>query len=187
MGYLRQHPFYTQDALGAAKSTIGRRRLGVGFQTVAFNPGCRQQIGIISMQHGPVGHRDGQIQRPAAAGILHKFNTNDPAFLVIAHMIIDPEIVTLAGDDHIVIAVIAHFARLACSARRHRTTHSQCIALAFFAAKTAAHAPDFDPNCIHRHAQGMGHLMLYFGWVLGRGMYQHVAIFLGQSQCCLTL
>ena len=86
-----------------------------------------------------------------------------------------------AGDDHVIVPVIAHFTGLAGQPRGDGAGAGQRVALAFLAAETAPHTAGFHPNHMHRHAQGFGHFMLNFRWVLGRAMHQHIAIFTGQG------
>ena len=110
-----------------------------------------------------------------------KLDPCDAAIVVEPDCVIDAEIVALAGDDHIIIAVIAHFAGLARQARGHGAGHGQGVALTFLAAKTTPHAAGFDAHTMHRHANGLGHFVLNFGGVLGRTMDQHIAVFLWQG------
>ena len=88
----------------------------------------------------------------------------------------------LAGDDHVIVAVIAHLAGPPRGAGRQRTGHGQRIALAFLAAKAAAHAAHLDAHRAHRQMQGMGDLVLHFGRVLGGRVDDHVAPLLRQGQ-----
>jgi len=134
------------------------------------------------MQHRPVRHGQRQILRPAAAGVLRKIDRQDPARRVMAHGIVDAEIMPLAGDDHVVITVIAHLGRPPGQSGGNGTGAGQRVALAFLAAETAAHAPRLDADGMHRQAQRVGHLVLDLGRVLGRAMHQHVAAFLRQDQ-----
>jgi len=70
MGDFIHHPFDPKHPLGAAKPAKGGGALGVGFQPVRGDPDMVQQVGIIRMQHGAVGHGQGEILRPAAAGVM---------------------------------------------------------------------------------------------------------------------
>ena len=55
------------------------------------------------------------------------------------------------------------------------------IALAFFAAKTAAHAPHFHLHQMIGHPQNFSYFMLNFGGVLRRYMNQYLALFIGHG------
>ena len=73
----------------------------------------------------------------------------------------------LAGDDHVVIAIIAHLAGPLRGARRHRAGDRQMVALTFLAAKAATHAPHLDAHVMQAQPQRLGHLVLDFAGVLG--------------------
>ena len=151
------------------------------------NPAGIQQIGVIAVQHRPVCNGQGQVHRPAAAGVMGEIHPQQPPAVVKSRIIVDAEIVPFAGDDHVVVSVITH---LAGSPRRPGSDsagHSQRIALRLLAAKAAAHAPHFNPHGVHRHTQRLGNLMLNFRRVLRAGMDGHVAALLRQSEGDLTL
>ena len=88
----------------------------------------------------------------------------------------------LAGDHHVIVAVIAHLAGPPRGPGGQRAGHGQRIALAFLAAKAAAHPAHLDAHRTHRQMQGMGHLVLHLGRMLGRGMNDHVTPLLRQGQ-----
>ncbi len=175
------HPFDPQHPLRTAKAAKGGGALGVGPEPVAFDADMGQVIGIVCVQHGAIGHQDRKILRPAASRILLEFDTCDHAAVVTTNPIGDPEIMPLAGDHEIIIPVISHLGRLACGGRNHGAGDGQCVALAFLAPETAAHAAGFHPNAMHRQVQRVGDLVLDLGRVLGRGMYNNVAAFLRQG------
>ena len=138
-------------------------------------------IGIVRMQHGPVCNRVRQIQGPARARAVGKVNCQHTAGGVIAHVIADAEIVTLASDDHVIVAVIAHLGRAFELMRHHRTGNGQGVALAFLAAKSTTHSARFDPHRMHGLTDGVGDFVLNFSGMLGGGMDQHIAIVLWQG------
>ena len=73
----------------------------------------------------------------------------------------------LARDHHIVITVIAHFTRRICHLRSNGASNRQSIALAFLAAKAAAHAAHFNADILKSQTQCFGHFVLNFARVLG--------------------
>ena len=97
------------------------------------------------------------------------------AVRVETRVVVHPEIVALAGDRHVVIAVVAHARWSPGACCDHSAGDGQGIPLAFLAAKAAAHAPDLDPHGVHRELQRLGDLVLDLGRVLGRRVNQHVA------------
>ncbi len=169
----------------AAKAAKRGGRLRVGAQPVALDPHVVEVVGIARMQHRPVGHRQGQVQRPAAAGEMGELQPQDAAGPVESAAVVDTEIVPLAGDQEIVVAVIAHLAGPPGDLCCDRTGHGQVVALALLAAEPAAHAPRLHPHRMHRHAERVGHLVLDLGRVLGRGMDMRAAIFGRQGERCL--
>ena len=182
MGHMIEHPLDPQHALRPAEATIGGGALHIGLEPVAFDPQRRDVIGVVRVQHGAVGHRDRQILRPAAAGILQEIHRQQLALVIEPGAVINAEIMALAGDHHVVVAVIAHLGRPARRGGHHRAGDGQRVALALLAAKTAAHAPGFDPHGVHRQVQRMRHLVLDLGRVLGRAVHQQIAVFLRQRQ-----
>ena len=180
------HPLDPHHPLRPAKAAKGGGALGVGAQPVAFDPHRRQVIGVVGVQHGAVGHRQRQILGPAAAHQMHELDPPHPALIVAPDPVAYAQIVALAGDHHVVVAIIAHLARPPGGARRQRTGDRQRVALAFLAAKPAAHAAHLDPHRVHRQAKRLRHLVLNLGRMLAGRMDHHVAALLRQACCHLT-
>ncbi len=185
MGDVVHHPLDPDDTLRAAKTAIRGIRHGVGFQTMREYPYVRQVVCIIRMQHGAVGHGQGQVHRPAAFGELFKDHRLQATVIVKSRFVINAEVMPFARDDHIIIAVIAHLGRTVQTHRNHGTSDCQRIALTFLAPKTTAHTAGFNAHGVHGNAQGLGHFMLDFSRVLRRGMDQHVAL-VRLGRCGLT-
>ena len=186
MGNVIQHPLDPHHALRAAKAAIGGGALGVGAQPVAFDADIAQVIAIVGMQHGPVRHRQGQILAPAAAEEMRELHPQNPPLSVMADAIGNPQIMPLAGDHHVIVAVIAHLAGPPRGARRHGAGNGQSVALRFLAAKAAAHPARLHPHRRHRQMQRMGHLVLNLGRMLGGGDNRHPTILTGQGKGHLT-
>ena len=55
------HPLHADHALWSPKSTKGCGTLGIRAQPVAFDPTMIQMIGVVSMQHRTVCHRQRKI------------------------------------------------------------------------------------------------------------------------------
>ena len=146
-----------------------------------------KMIGIIRVQHGAVGDRQREVHGPATAGVMGEIQRRNAARIVEARIIGDAEIVPLACDHHVVVAVIAHFAgrdRVPC---RDGAGHGQRVALALFPAKAAAHAPRLHAHGVHGSAEGLSDLVLDFGGVLGRAVDEHVTALKRQGEGGLTL
>ena len=158
----------------------------VGFQTVALDADRGDRIGVVGMQHGAVRHRQRQILRPAAVDKMRKLDALNAPLRIKARAIGNPKRMALAGDGHVIVAVIAHLTGFAGEARGHGAGDGQRVALTFLAAKTTPHPPGLDAHRMHRQANGLGHLMLDFGGVLGGGVDDHAAILLWQGEGGLT-
>ena len=182
MGHMVHHTFNAQHPLRPTKAAVGGGGLHVGLQAVAFDANMIKLIGVVRMQHCAVCDGQRQILRPAATGIMMEVDAQNAAALIIADIIVDTEIMTLAGDDHIVVSVIAHLARTPGLLRGNRTSHRKRVALTFLAAKATTHAAGFHADRIHWQPNGMGHLMLDLGRVLGRGIHHHIAIILRRGE-----
>ena len=100
-----------------------------------------------------------------------------PAPIVMTDIVINAKIMPLAGDHHIVVAVITHLGWLTGQVRHNRTGTGQRIALTFLAAETAAHTPGFHPHGVHCDASCVRNFVLYLGGMLGRGIDQHIPVF----------
>ena len=181
MGDVIQHPLDPNHALRATEAAEGGRRLRVCLQPMRLDAHIGQEIRIIRVQHGPVGHWQRQIHRPATPAELQKLHALDHTFPIDADTVRDAEIMPLPGYDHVVVAVIAHGTRPAGQLRGNSTGYGQRVALAFLAAKPSAHTAYFAAHRIHRHAQSLGNLVLNLGRMLGRGMNDHVASLLWQG------
>ena len=104
----------------------------------------------------------------------------------MAHAILDPQIMPLAGDHHVIVAVIAHLAGAPRGMGGHGAGDGQSVALRFLAAKAAAHPARLHPHRRHRQMQRMGHLVLNLSRMLGGGDNRHPPIIAGQGKGHLT-
>ncbi len=121
----------------------------------------------------------GDIPGPRGQGHVE---AGDTAALVEADGPFRQEVVTLAGDDHVVVAVEAELDRTAGLVRTQRGYRRDDGSLAFLAAEAAAHAPHFDRDVAGSEAQDARHPVLHLGRVLGRAVDQHVAVFPGHRE-----
>jgi uncharacterized membrane protein YsdA (DUF1294 family) len=88
------------------------------------------------------------------------------------------EVVALAGDHHVVVAVRTQLDRaqqLPCSQRRAACEQTR---LRFLAAEATAHAAAFDQHVVRRHAQRVRDHVLHFGRVLRRTVDVHAVVVL---------
>ena len=185
MGDVVHHPLDPHHPLGPAKAAKRGGGLRVRLQPVAHDPDVFEVIGVVGMEHRPVGHGDRKVLGPAAAGVLRELDPEDPAIRIHARAVVDPEVVALAGDREIVVAVVAHLGGPSRARRHQGAGDGERVALALLAAKAAAHPPHLDPNRVHRHPECVGHLVLDLGRVLRGGMDDHVTALLRQRKCRL--
>jgi hypothetical protein len=85
------------------------------------------------------------------------------------------KIMPLAGDRHVVVAVVAHPRRAPGKPRHHRAGGGGRGGLRFLAAKAAAQPPHLHRHIGGGHAQQMRHQMLHLAGVLG-GEDMHLPI-----------
>ena len=176
------HPLDPHHTLRAAETAIGGCGLGVGLQAVRGNAHGGDEIGVVGVEHGAVGDRQREILRPAAAAELVELHRHQLALGIHTGAVVDAEVMALAGDHHVVVAVVAHLCGSSGEAGDDGAGAGEGVALAFLAAEAAAHAADLDTHGVHRHAERLGHLVLDLGGVLGGRMHHHVAPLLRQGE-----
>ena len=187
MRHMVQHPFDPQHPLRTAEPPESGGGLGVRFQPIAFDPHIRNEIGIVGMQHRAVGNRQAQVHRPATAAKLQEIDDADPTLVVMANGVLDLEIVALAGNDEIVVPVIAHGTGPTGLSGGNGAGDCERIALAFLAAEPASHAAHFAAYGIHRNAESVSNLVLDLRRMLGGRVNNHVVPLLRKGECCLPL
>ena len=134
------------------------------------------------MEHRTIGDRPRKVPRHAAAQRLVELDAQDAAGLVETHTIVDAEIVPLAGDDHVVVAVVDAFRRPAGEPGRQRCRGCRQIALAFLAAEAAAHPAHFHRDRMVRHAQHLGDRVLDLARMLARTVDGDVLVLAGDGE-----
>ena len=128
------------------------------------------------MEHRAIHDAGGEIRRIAAAGEKIDRIALDAPLLVEADLPVAAKVVTLAGEDEIVVAVETQLAWASRDARRKRCGHGPLRRLALLAAEAAAHAPRLAGHIGIGNAEHAGHHMLHFRGMLGRGIDMDVAI-----------
>ena len=98
------------------------------------------------------------------------------AFVVEADLVVGEEIVPLAGQAHVVVAIEPDLARPPGDARAERRDRGPLRRLRLLAAERAAHAAHFDGDRGVRDVQHLGDQVLHLARMLRRGMDQHVAV-----------
>ena len=96
--------------------------------------------------------------------------------------VVDPEVVALAGHDHVVVAVEPELARPAGLAGAERRQRRPLRRLALLAAETAAHPAHLDGDGVAVERRALGDDVLHLARVLGRGVDDHVAVLAGDGE-----
>ena len=98
-GDVVHHPFGEHHALRPAETPERRVRDRVGPDPPRQNPRARIVVGVVGMEHGPVADGHGEIGRAAAACAERGVDRQQPAPLVTAIAVLDPDIVALARSS----------------------------------------------------------------------------------------
>ena len=105
-------------ALRPAKAAKGGVGDGVGLQAAGQDRNVREPIAVAGVKHRAVTDAGRKVRGTAAARVERDFVTGDHALVVVTHAPIGAEIVALAGQREVVIAIEADLARLAPSRAR---------------------------------------------------------------------
>ena len=106
----------------------------------------------------------------------------DASLVVEADLVIDDEVVPLAGDDHVVVAVGPELHRPLQLAGGERRDAGEEIGLGLLAAEPAAHAPHLDGDGMGGDAQHLRHHVLHLAGMLRRGEDLHVLLLAGDGE-----
>ena len=128
-----------------------------------------------------------QVRRVAAAGEVLDRVAPDAPLLVEADPPVAAEVVALAGEDEIVVAVEPQLAGPAGDARGERRDGRPLRRLALLAAEAAAHAAGLAGDVGVRDAEHAGDDMLHLGRMLRRGIDVDVAVLARDGERDLAL
>ena len=107
--------------------------------------------------------------------------------VVEADLVVGDEVVALAGDHHVVVAVGADLGRPAGLLGDQRGDAGEQVALGLLAAEAAAHAPALDRHGVVGHAQHDRDHVLDLARVLGRGVDRDLVVLARDRQRDLAL
>src|SRR5690606_8437528 len=168
--------FNRKHALRAAEAAEGGVRHRVRFAAMRHDADVLQEVRVVAMEHRAVVDGAGKIRRHATARGEHELDAFDTAGIVEADVVVDDEVVALAGHDHVVVAIQPELAGLAGVACHHgRDTGDECR-LALLAAERAAHAPAFDHDVLEMPGRSGRREVLYLAGVLSRAVYRESAV-----------
>ena len=144
-------------------------------------------IAVVGVEQRAVGDRAGEVGRVAAARGIGHVDAPDAPLLVEPHRIVDHEVVALAGDHHVVVAVGPDLRGAAGPLGDERGDAGEQVALRLLAAEAAAHAPALDRHGVVGHAQHDRHHVLDLARVLGRGVDRDLVVLARDRQRDLAL
>ncbi|ABA47595.1 hypothetical protein BURPS1710b_3214 [Burkholderia pseudomallei 1710b] len=167
-----------ERALGAAEAAKRGVRLRVRLPAAADDRYVGQPVRVVEVAHGARHHGPRQIGGEAAARRHVDRDALDHARVVVAHVVAVMEIVPLAGDHHVVVAIGAQLHRALQLPCGERGAAREQARLRFLAAEAAPHAPAFDEHVVRREPQRVRDEMLHLARVLRRAVDVHRAVFL---------
>ena len=176
------HPLDGDHALGAAEASECGVGDGVGLEAAGEDRNIRQPVAVAGVKHRPVADAGREVRGAAAAGVERDLVTGDHALVVVADAPIGAEIVALACQREVVVAIEADFAWSPGQARGERCDRRPGAGLAFLAAEAAAHAARLNGDERVRHAEDAGDDVLGLGRVLGRSVHRHLVGFAGKGE-----
>ena len=100
----------------------------------------RKVVAVVDMQHRAVVDRAGVVGAVAAARGQHHVQAQDAPAVIEAAVVVDAEVVALAGDDHVVVAIGAQLDRALQLERGQRGALREDAGVALLAAERPAHA-----------------------------------------------
>ena len=169
--------FDAKHTLRATKATESGGALRVGFAAVADQLEVGDVVAVVDVQTRTIVNGTRVINAVAATRHERDVGTQDTAFVVVTHFVIDAEVVTLARDHHVVVAVDAQldgtlqFEGGQCSAL------TENAGIAFFAAKATAHAAANDFHVVGAKVQCGGCFTLIAVRVLRRTIQSELTVF----------
>ena len=114
------HPLDGDHALRAAEAAKGGVGDGVGLEAARDDRDVGQPVAVAGVEHRAVADAGRQVRGAAAARVERHVVTGDDALIVVSHPPISAEIVALAGQHEIVVAIEPDLARMARHPRGER-------------------------------------------------------------------
>ena len=100
------HDAFDDDhALRAAEAAVGGMALGVGLAAVGVDGNVFEEVGVVGVEDGAVGHRAREVRTEAAVGQHVQLQPAQAPAVVEADTVAVGEGVALAGDHEVVVAV----------------------------------------------------------------------------------
>ena len=176
------HALDRDHALRAAEAAKGGVGDGVGLEAAGEDRNVGEPIAVAGVKHRAVTDAGRKVRGTAAARVERHFVTRDHALVVVSHSPIGAEIVALAGQCEIVVAIEADLARSPRQARGERRDRRPGAGLAFLAAEAAAHPAGFHGDEGVRYAEDAGDDVLRLRRILRRSVHRHLVAFAGKGE-----
>ena len=157
-----------QHALRTSEAAEGGIRSQVGLHHLPAQLDVRDVIAVVRVEHGAVGHRHGQIQRPPAVRVVRRLQGEQAALIVIANGELGEERMTFTRQHHVLIAVETHTRRASGHLRGQGGQRRRRGGLRLLAPEAAPHPRHGDHHLVRRDPQNVRHPVLHFGRMLGR-------------------
>ena len=172
------HDAFDDDhPLRAAEAAEGRVALGVGLAAVGVDGDVFEEVGVVGVEDGSVGHRARQVGAEAAVDQHVQLQSAQAAGVVKADAVGVGKRVALAGDHEVVVAVQAQLDRPAELVRSDGGPDRQVPGLRLLAAETAAHAPAFHRDRVVGQAQCVRDPVLHLARVLCAAVHPPLLLF----------
>ena len=139
-----------------------------------------EEVGVVAVKHRAIVDGSGQVRGYAAAPGQFEIDAGDAAVVVESDVVVDDEVVSLAGHDHVVVAIEPQLARAPGLVRHQRRDAGDQRRLRLLAAEGATHAAAYDDNILRRAAGRMRDHALHFVRVLRRAVDEQAAVLLRQ-------
>ena len=178
--------FDDHHALRPAETSECRVRNRVRLAAMGDDLDVLEVVGVVDVTKGPVVHRAGQVGGISASRSEHEPQGQDFSSCIEAHFIVGEKVVSLAGHQHVDVAVEPQLHRSLCLVRQHRGGGGNQRRLAFFAAETAAHATALHGDVVSASCERMSDDVLHFRRVLSGAVNHHAAVVLRNRHRDLT-
>ena len=173
-GDLVHHALREEHALRASESAKRGVRHGVGAHPAGVDARVRVVVGVVGVEHRAVDHSEREVGRTAAPGIEIDGHSGEASLVVGTEPVGDPEVVALAGHDHVVVAVEADFGRTSGHVGGEGGEAGPLRGLRLLAAEAPAHAAAFAHDPGERDTEHPGHQSLHVRRMLGGGVQEHL-------------
>ena len=170
------HPLGEDRALRSAEAAEGGVGLGVGAREPGTEVGRRQVVGVVDMAERARGDRAAEVGGAARARDHVDAQREEAALFVVTDGVVVVEVVALAGDGDVVVAIGAQLDRTAKSRRRQRRHAGEQRRLRLLAAEAAAHAAHLHDHAVGGDAQAVRHHLLHLARVLGGTPHLQAAV-----------